>query len=93
MINNTSVVAYQDENNVAHFLVSHLDEVVWTTNPMLSEQFESFQLARDALLYIETLNVSNQPRVRFGMVVMDYNHIMKTTNHWLEEILDRAVDC
>lgn len=82
------VVAYQDENNDPHFLVEHLDRSTWTSNPMLCEQFDTFQLAWDAMKYVET-TVTGKPR--FGMVVMTYDSIKRHTfHHWLDPLLDKA---
>ena len=86
MINDKFVVAYQDENNIPLFLVEHLNDTTWTMNPMLCEQFDTWQLGWDALKYVECTAAPE-----FGMVVMTYESVMDYTYKWLDEILDDAV--
>lgn len=87
MINETFVVAFQDENNIPHFSAEHLASTTWTPNAMLSERFDTFQLAWDALKYIECTD-----KPKFGMVVMAYSSVMQYSYKWLDEILDKAAE-
>jgi len=83
MIKQTYVVAYQDENNVPHFSVNHFRHTKWTPDANSALQFDEWQLAWDAMKYIEATD-----RPRFGMVVLTYDSVKQYSFNWLDEILD-----
>lgn len=88
--NHTFVVAYQDDNSIPHFL--KLEDtgqgyVTWTKNPMVSLQFDTYQEAHDAKN--RALINSN---LKSGMCVLTFDSIARSTPHYIERILDEAVN-